>query len=1638
MPHAPDDGGASKVASVLVGVCLGSVVAILVSTALRRFMGVQAGLQGTVYDGCRRLLIFLIMVFGSMCFGVVFGWNVIVTQGQAGNALTWSLTFAIGWSALGIMLGSILVRFWHLLYICLFLANFFTWPIVMRFTIASPKAENNWHSKYDPFPLNSASYLRNYPLGDQTNSIWMSPVPDSPQSCNYSCGNSDVERNAASMNFPVRISINNQSLASLAHAHVLYPVLLMSADFENWWVAADHRESKPSTFFRSISAQTAFSYQVVVPETKTLLETTTTTTFTSVRRLTGMSRKLIDQDNQVLRPNQGMYILACVVTNETKLRDHQQQIIANDNAVYETSYLETYCDAVGGSCGYPCGQFSQQQTLPKCTAEGAIDTKHIKANQGKATVGIKACLGSSARDSPTHCTTSTLPMSDWACPSVGFPAMQVIAHNVVSNTDSTAIRPNTFMFVTNASSFGTGTGKWHRYNRFSILNQTVDPSTSYVGHQMTAVQDNVINIQPDKCYGKPGPLYMVACAVNASNYASFSHAKWKGHFKIGQSVAPPPFNDRCVAVSGQCGLACQERDADTLVGPYCSPDGKIKPELLVGPLKLQRNDSWLIKYMVFVLILGYFQRVLSAIPGLFSIFPQARKYIHEMTDDYKYIAVATPSAGEDKMCVLRNLVGTTSAYPAGCLCKYHVVFLDEGHRHDYKGLFLAYVDAVHAVLQHAASIGDEDKYERFMELWVKTTRALRMDDETDKYYRVRRAATWNEADMKESQVKADAELVDKVCGYIAWKEVFKGVEPPAPFRLLKAEVLEVRKGHTIMAQMPEMQKVDVIKDDVQDLTFNYYDPESKGCRPNLCFHYIARAKMQKDDEQVLDTQHVTVGMPYYELSLAAGADWMKTRELSKVMQAHRDPGSNDCFRVPMTTSRGKAGGLNFAANYLYKWHLKFEPADQWDPELKTEEPQFKPGLFSIADARHQYQPSFMESCIPYFFKEPENDISIPERDPEVAFTQVPQFFPEMHDESDFLDNNNAMYFRINGTIRNCCGGASSCGANGTWQLGDPRDDDKKYGLCKEYYVSSRKYPEGWQKEWAEGYIWEIEPNPHVDTQEEMMLQLGPKKSLKERTIFHESCKIEDTASSLNAVLRGQRSQYVNMRLSYAMTKAPVNYLAAVQRWAEGAVVLMLQTYVDMPLHTKNPGLSKLANYLVLLALPAFIAWTCAYVYGSSHDPWALLMNYTGDNSLLITVRDHVFGAPGVRGLLEDFGMFGLVRDLAPTFQQHVTQLFLMAISIFTWWTFGIICFIFGIYMLPTCVYGCCRRCRRSQSTPVWPHEMSAWARLAIIMDNLTYWLFFHTAFFWVFFNAYTAYFDFVVSFSSKYFYLILIVATSVFHYSQMIVSMIRATNIQRDEGNAVLSISLDNIWRQTQLYYINAPLQLYAIVAGVQDYFKQKSYGVDLSFWVGGDRGAFTTQIVKFWLSTMILIALLAVPWQFLRSDPNMTSVIATIILLLTAMDVAFPCVYLSFGTCPSSYKQAVKEYKQKQQEAVEDEQEEKDGPKPGVDGKAKSSSCADSCCSLCTRCLRCGESRTEMPVLMRLLTPSWYGSILYRVFCESSCVVGFLKYVGVIKEFLVPVGVGLAIFAQGSASTGGDGSAALLQLVAAGFAGAH
>merc|ERR1719473_1135507 len=71
-------------------------------------------------------------------------------------------------------------------------------------------------------------------------------------------------------------------------------------------------------------------------------------------------------------------------------------------------------------------------------------------------------------------------------------------------------------------------------------------------------------------------------------------------------------------------------------------------------------------------------------------------------------------------------------------------------------------------------------------------------------------------------------------------------------------------------------------------------------------------------------------------------------------------------------------------------------------------------------------------------------------------------------------------------------------------------------------------------------------------------------------------------------------------------------------------------------------------------------------------------------------------------------------------------------------------------------------------------------------------------------------------------------------------------------ANVVFFLSLTNIWRTTQLFYMTAPLTLYSIIMGTIDFSRNRMFGEDISFWVGGDRGAVSKSIVQWW--TLLLL----------------------------------------------------------------------------------------------------------------------------------------------------------------------------------------
>jgi len=129
-------------------------------------------------------------------------------------------------------------------------------------------------------------------------------------------------------------------------------------------------------------------------------------------------------------------------------------------------------------------------------------------------------------------------------------------------------------------------------------------------------------------------------------------------------------------------------------------------------------------------------------------------------------------------------------------------------------------------------------------------------------------------------------------------------------------------------------------------------------------------------------------------------------------------------------------------------------------------------------------------------------------------------------------------------------------------------------------------------------------------------------------------------------------------------------------------------------------------------------------------------------------------------------------------------------------------------------------------------------------------------------------------------------------------------------ANEVVSLSLNNVWRGTQMFYLTAPMQAYSIFVGTTDYIRYWWYGEDISYWVGGDRGDVAQNIVKYW--TLCMLLLVSGAWIWYLTSGRMGTLSETLppLIIVTTMglDVLHPCTFLwlsGFAELPVEIKKA-------------------------------------------------------------------------------------------------------------------------------------
>jgi hypothetical protein len=247
-------------------------------------------------------------------------------------------------------------------------------------------------------------------------------------------------------------------------------------------------------------------------------------------------------------------------------------------------------------------------------------------------------------------------------------------------------------------------------------------------------------VEPEWCYTGAGFNYLVGCLTTDRVLAGSS----------GMQVAPPPFNDRCVAVGGSCGGACgssgsEYASAKSKCPGYHQPSdafgflnsrklgesplftSRIPHDQLVSdiePLKSRNLGDPFFHLYIIAFTMTFFVQLITFFPGNFrAYFPthtwEEIKDHSYIMDEFSAVVAFGVSKGEGKFFVLRNWLGKISSVPRfqdkdGAVfrrggmdtTKWCDVFADEGHREGARLLFTAWCTSFKASLQpHSLKLG---------------------------------------------------------------------------------------------------------------------------------------------------------------------------------------------------------------------------------------------------------------------------------------------------------------------------------------------------------------------------------------------------------------------------------------------------------------------------------------------------------------------------------------------------------------------------------------------------------------------------------------------------------------------------------------------------------------------------------------------------------------------------------------------------------------------------------------------------------------------------------------------------------------------------------------------------------------------
>jgi len=1336
----------------------------------------------------------------------------------------------------------------HTTYVCLFLLYMVMFPLWCKWLLTAPMPAMYWGQAYPDFPrmdLEKSEIALQPQEGPQ---IIISEIPHDDAGCNASCATELHGYRTGEFNFDVTVRLNKADL--IGEVHSTYPVILTSQDFKQWMLVADRRNAMPKPLFVDVDDQEGLRY---------------------ISKQDSCSKESLTEA--------GRYFIACVTWNKADFDSMAA------SASIEGADLATYCNALGGVCGN-VGSKQSPTSLANCTAGASIQPSVLdqmlggKASAG--TVEIHACEGplgtcvQSVNSVPgwrTHkCEIRSadadarrllqdigLPPGISGAPGGGVPGfsdagaggeeeeeeeettttgsqytslprIMVSYYNVTMPADAMS-HPK--VYILSSTSIA---GPW------SMIYTPVDPDAKTLPpivagttgplivlktpedevRMMELDMTNELTLTPVSCFGKHGPLYIVACAINQSSYDD--SGAWKNskdaRFALGQHVMPPPFNDRCVAVAGRCGQACTH---DTTRPAHCDENGYIMQEMLVGPIPIQYNRETPVFLFAYVLLFGFAVKTVMLCPGIFSPYPRCNYYSSELTEQLKYVLVVGVTGGGDegKGTMIRNTIGMVSGLPPDCKCHYVICNNEEGHRLEMMYCWEKFCAIISSMPQTGPE-GFEGNLRKFFRLWVEDTKNMRLGEVGGKV---------KQLDPGLLSRLSGKTTLDKIKKQYSWGSFGAALDKLQ----VAIDALHEDLSTNYNKFTPMTPQLDFVRD--------WIPPDRK--MTSLRMHFTSRAKPMEDERNIM-VQHVAVGTWYYKVPEDAHASqWLELRQDPREMiYSQADDDSDGRRKVPLRSSHGKAGGLNFVDNYISICY-DHRPENLYPNPLDEDEvnQNEQPSLYAIADARHQFQPDFMISCIPCFF---DVDGLLNKR---VAFTQAPQHYPEYSDKADYLDNNNAQFFRLNAMIRNCCGGVSSCGTNGMWQIPGDRAKDT---------------------------IWQ-ERKKRVRDRDAVL-----RTEKIEREQFHTSCKIEDTASSLDRVLVGEYSHFVNRKLSYGMSKDPEGFLGAQQRWVEGAITLCMQwTSNNADAHGKAARNQPLL-WCVIIAFILYVWSLCRLVtkeYTSSVFVEVGLVNASDFHEY---IREPL--APGIHfmyeRLLEMRGGHTPNSYSYEVYEDMTMQFIVFLVSCL---------FMFFLLWLFTNFCRCFKTCINL------PYEMKWWARLLISFDNLTYWVWFWTSFFWLGFNVYLAVLPAQFHFHNVGMMSFMLVAT-LLNYALIISNSLRFQVMESIDANEIAFLSMDNIWRANQLFFIVGPIQGFSVITGTKNFLNYLFYGQDIGGWAGGDLTQVSIAIVKYW-TTMIICSSIGC-WIYLfysnpTGDEFQSRRPGCIVFSFIAMDVLHPCVYL-------------------------------------------------------------------------------------------------------------------------------------------------